>query len=117
MLQRHSRISPRQGHSSLSTGDTRNEKKLPLSADGLLLAPGSGQKKGGKFRGKMEKGEKSKAKETQPSARIVIEKISLEGITRAWRKDPNQSFPSCLFHGESYEFNKDTRGEFILYFV
>jgi len=72
----------------LSTGDTRNEKKLPLSAVGLLFTPGSG-KKGGKFRGKMEKKE-GNAKETQPSARIVIEKISLEGITRAWREDPYQ---------------------------
>lgn len=60
MLQRHSRISPRQGHSSLSTGDTRNEKKLPLSADGLLLAPGSGQKKGENSEGKWRKEKKAK---------------------------------------------------------
>jgi len=48
------------------------------------------REKRGKIQRENEEKKEGNAKETQPSARIVIEKISLEGITRAWREDPYQ---------------------------
>lgn len=142
MSQRHSRISQGQG-TAVCQQETREMKRnchcLPLVCFLRLAAVSKKKEKTRKLVKKnkqvkmeeysdkkpkesREKCRKRNAKEMQPSARIVIEKISLEGITRAWRG----SLPVFLYNLRSLqptkikkinEFNKDTRGEFILYFV